>query len=151
MVSKIWSMGFVVLLASSMSLIFVVQGLLQVPVNGSVPLFLVGAALDIFAMTALGVFLATMAGTMPQFGMLLILVLIPLQVLSGGVTPRESMPAIIQDIMLAAPNTHFIILAQSVLFRGSGFDVVWPQFAALLGIGCVLFALSMWSFRRFLR
>lgn len=151
MVSKIWSMGLVVFLASSVSLIFVVQGLLQVPINGSVPLFLGGAALDIFAMTALGIFLATVAGTMPQFGMLLILILIPLQVLSGGVTPRESMPALIQDIMLAAPNTHFIILAQSVLFRGSGFDTVWPQFAALLGIGCVLFALSLRSFRRFLR
>ncbi len=150
LVSKIWSMGLVVLIASSLSLIFVVQGLLSVPINGSMPLFLVGAALDIFAMTALGIFLATRAGSMPQFGMLLILVLIPLQVLSGGVTPRESMPPIIQGIMLAAPNTHFIMLAQSILFRGSGLDVVWPQLIALLAIGAILFWLSIRSFRKFL-
>lgn len=105
MLSKIWSMGLVVLLASSFSLIFVVRGLLGVPIEGSISLFLVGTALHLFATTCMGIFLATVAGTMPQFGMLLMLVLLPLQVLSGATTPRESMPQIIQDIMLAAPNT----------------------------------------------
>jgi ABC-2 type transport system permease protein len=88
---------------------------------------------------------------MPQFGLLLMLVLLPLQVLSGGVTPRESMPEIIQAIMLAAPNTHFVALAQAILFRGVGFDVVWPQFAALIGIGITLFVFSLRRFRQSLR
>ena len=83
--------------------------------------------------------------------LLLMLVLLPLQVLSGGMTPRESMPEIIQSLMLAAPNTHFVILAQSILFRGAGLDVIWPQFAALLGIGSVLFYFSLRRFRSFLR
>ena len=151
MLSKIWSMGLVVLLASSFSLIFVVRGLLGVPIEGSISLFMVGTALHLFATTCMGIFLATVAGTMPQFGMLLMLVLLPLQVLSGATTPRESMPQIIQDIMLAAPNTHFVILAQSILFRGAGLSVVWPQFAALLGIGAILFFFSLRRFRDFLR
>ncbi len=88
---------------------------------------------------------------MPQFGLLLMLVLMPLQMLSGAITPRESMPQIIQDIMLAAPNTHFVILAQAVLFRGAGLAVVWPQFAALLVIGAILFFFSLRSFRNVLR
>jgi ABC-2 type transport system permease protein len=99
----------------------------------------------------MGIFLATMAGSMPQFGLLLMLILLPLQVLSGGLTPRESMPQIVQDIMLAAPNTHFVILAQGVLFRGAGIDVVWPQILALFVIGSVLFALSLRRFRHYLR
>jgi ABC-type multidrug transport system permease subunit len=99
----------------------------------------------------MGIFLATIAGSMPQFGLLLMLTLLPLRVLSGGVTPRESMPQIIQDIMLAAPDTHFVILAQAILFRGAGLDVVWPQFLALLIIGVVLFAFSLHRFRQFLR
>ena len=74
-----------------------------------------------------------------------------LSLLSGGMTPRESMPEIIQYLMLAAPNTHFVTLAQSVLFRGAGLTVVWPQLLALLVIGCVLFALALQRFRRFLR
>ena len=88
---------------------------------------------------------------MPQFGLLLMLVLMPLQMLSGATTPRESMPEIIQNIMLAAPNTHFVILAQAILFRGAGLAVVWPQLAALLAIGGILFFLSLRRFRQFLR
>jgi len=141
----------VVLLASGASLVLVVQGLLSVPIQGSVLLFLFGTALHMFATTCMGIFLATMAGTMPQFGLLLMLILLPLQALSGGLTPRESMPEIIQNIMLAAPNTHFVILAQAVLFRGAGLDVIWPQLLALLGIGAMLFVLSLWRFRQFLR
>ncbi len=99
----------------------------------------------------MGIVLATMGGSMPQFGLLLMLVLMPLQALSGSMTPRESMPALIQDIMLAAPNTHFVILAQAILFRGAGLDVVWPQFVALLAIGLVMFALALRRFRGFLR
>ncbi len=151
MVSKVWSMGLVVLAASAFSLVFVVEGLLAVPVNGSLTLFLAGAALDIFAMTCLGIFLATVAGSMPQFGLLLMMVLMPLQLLSGGVTPRESMPDMIQLVMLAAPNTHFVMLAQAVLFRGAGLDVVWPQLAAMFLIGAALFAFSLGRFRRFLK
>ena len=151
MLSKIWSMGLVVLVASGISLAFVVQGLLAVPIQGSLWLFLVGTALHLFATTCMGIFLATIAGSMPQFGLLLMLVLLPLQVLSGATTPRESMPEIIQNIMLAAPNTHFVILAQAILFRGAGLDVVWPQLAALLGIGTILFLLALRRFRRFLR
>ncbi|RWM22737.1 ABC transporter permease [Mesorhizobium sp.] len=151
MTSKIWSMGIVVLVASGLALVFVIQGLLSVPINGSVALFMVGAALDIFAMTCLGIFLATVAGSMPQFGLLLMMVLLPLQVLSGGVTPRESMPLAIQAIMSVAPNTHFVMLAQAVLFRGAGLDVVWPQLAALLVIGMLLFAFSLRRFRQFLK
>ncbi|MGD9881196.1 MAG: ABC transporter permease [Reyranella sp.] len=151
MVSKVWSMGLVVLVASAFSLIVVVQGLLDVPIEGSLALFMAGTALHLFATTCMGIFLATVAGSMPQFGLLLMLVLLPLQVLSGGVTPRESMPQIIQDIMLAAPNTHFVMLAQSILFRGAGLDVVWPQLLALLGIGAVLFFFSLRRFRQFLR
>lgn len=151
MISKVWSMGLVVLAASAFSLVVVVQGLLAVPIEGSLALFLVGAALQLFATTSLGIFLATLAGSMPQFGLLLMMVLLPLQVLSGGMTPRESMPDIVQFIMLAAPNTHFISLAQAILYRGAGFSVVWPQFLALIVIGACLFSFSLRAFRRSLK
>lgn len=151
MLSKIWSMGLVVLVAAGFALFGVVKGLLGVPIEGSPFIFLVGTALFLFATTSMGIFLATVAGSMPQFGLLLILVLLPLQVLSGAMTPRESMPDIIQHIMLLAPNTHFVILAQAVLFRGAGLDVVWPQLLALLVIAVILFTLALRRFRNFLR
>ncbi len=148
MVAKIWSQGLVVLAAAALSVNVVVRGLLGVPVAGSLPLFFAGAALCLFATTSMGIFMATIARNMPQFGMLVVLVLMPLQMLSGGATPRESMPGIVQDVMLAAPTTHFVELGQAILFRGAGIDVVWKPFLWLLVIGSVLFTLSLARFRR---
>jgi ABC-2 type transport system permease protein len=68
--------------------------------------------------------------------------------LSGGATPRESMPELVQVVMLGAPNTHFVLLAQGILFRGAGVPEVWPQFVALAVIGATLFSLSLARFRR---
>ena len=148
MVSKVWTMGLVVLVASGLSLKFVVQGLLKVPITGSLGLFIVGAALYLFASTAMGIFLGTVSRSMPQFGLLLILILLPLEMLSGGMTPQESMPDIVRNIMLFAPTTHFVSLAQAVLYRGAGLKVVWPQCVALAAIGGVLFGMSLGYFRK---
>ena len=135
-------------LAAALSLTFIVRGALHVPVQGSVTLFLAGAALHLFATTAMGILMATLARSMPQFGMLVILVLLPLQMLSGGVTPRESMPPAVQHLMQLAPTTHFVSIGQSILYRGAGIDIVWPQFLALIVIATVLFSMSMLLFRR---
>ncbi|MDQ0326260.1 ABC-2 type transport system permease protein [Rhodopseudomonas julia] len=148
MAAKIWAMGLVVVVSCFLSLTVIIEGLLSVPIEGSIALFLVGAALHVFASTSIGIFLATLARSMPQFGLLLILVLLPLEMLSGGMTPRESMPDIVQTIMLAAPNTHFVMLAQAILYRGAGFSVVWPQFLAIAAIGAVLFTLALTRFRK---
>ncbi|MBS0508586.1 MAG: ABC transporter permease, partial [Proteobacteria bacterium] len=148
MLGKVWSMGLVVLVAVFLSLWGVIQGALGVPIAGSVPLFLVGAALNLFATTAMGIYLATLARSMPQFGLLMVLTVLPMQLLSGGATPRESMPQLVQDVMLAAPTTHFVELGQAILFRGAGMDVVWKPFLWLAAIGCVLFALALARFRK---
>ena len=148
MLAKVWSMGAVVLLAAGISLHLVVRGLLQVPVEGSIPLFMAGAALCLFATTAMGIFLATIARSMPQFGLLMVLILLPLQLLSGSMTPRESMPELVQSVMLLAPTTHFVELGQAILYRGAGLDVVWQPFLALAAIGSALFALSLARFRK---
>ncbi len=148
MLAKVWSMGLVVLVAAAFSLIVVVRGLLEVPIEGSIPLFLAGAALHLFATTSMGIFMATLARSMPQFGLLLMLVLLPLQMLSGGSTPRESMPEFVQQIMLLAPTTHFVQLGQAILYRGAGIEVVWKAFLILFLIGSIFFAVSLNRFRK---
>ena len=148
MAAKVLAMAAVVLLASAFALNAVVRGLLGVPIEGSQPLFFAGAALHLFATTSLGIFLATLARTMPQFGMLLMLVLLPLQMLSGGSTPREGMPEVVQYVMLAAPNTHFVMLSQAILYRGAGLEAVWPQLISLAVIGAALFVFSLARFRK---
>ncbi len=148
MLAKVWSMGLVVLTAAALSLLLVVQGWLQVPIEGSIALFLAGAALHLFATTSMGIFFGTVARSMPQLGLLIILVLLPLQILSGGTTPRESMPELVQQIMLAAPTTHFVALAQAILYRGAGFAIVWPYMLAIAGIGTLFFVAALSRFRK---
>jgi len=148
MVSKVWSMALVVLLAAAFGLEVMVKGALGVVISGSVPLFLAGVVISLLATTSMGIFLGTIARSMPQFGLLMILILLPLQILSGSLTPRESMPLLVQKIMLIAPTTHFVSLAQAILYRGAGFDVVWPQFLAMLGIAALFFTAALVRFRR---
>jgi ABC-2 type transport system permease protein len=148
MSGKVWSMGLVVLAACGLSLVFVVEGLLSVPIQGSIPLFLAGAAITLFATTSMGIFMGTVAGNLPQFGLLLILTIMPLQMLSGGATPYESMPQVVQYVMLAAPTTHFVKLAQGILYRDAGLDIVWPQFLAVAVIGATFFGIAVTRFRK---
>ena len=147
MAAKVWANGLVVLVCTALSLRLVVQGALGVPIVGSTPLFLFGTMLHLFSTTSMGILMATVARSMPQFGLLMIIVVLPLQMLSGGITPRESMPEIVQTIMLAAPTTHFTALAQAILYRGAGVDVVWPQLTAIMGIGTVFFVGALLRFR----
>jgi ABC-2 type transport system permease protein len=146
--SKIWANGLVILVAVGLSLRFVVHGLLGVPIAGSILLFLIGAAVYLFFATAIGIFLGTIARSMPQLGLLYLLVFLPMNMLSGSNTPLESMPAWLAMIMQASPSTHFVSLAQAILYRGAGFAVVWPQFVIVALIGGLFLGLALWRFRR---
>lgn len=140
MLAKVLAMGGVVFVACLLSLYFVLGGVLALPIAGSAVLFMAGVALHLFATTSMGIYFGTVARSMPQLALLIILVLLPLQMLSGGATPRESMPELLRQVMLAAPTTHFVSLAQAILYRGAGIEVVWPTLLALLGIGAAFFA-----------
>ncbi len=145
--SKILANGLVITIAVGLSLYLVVSRLLAVPIAGSVPLFLAGVVLYLFFATAVGIFLATIARTMPQLGLLFLLVAIPLNMLSGSNTPLESMPPFLRAIMQASPSTHFVSFAQAILYRGAGFDVIWPQYLAVAAMGCLFLGLALLRFR----
>lgn len=145
--AKVWANGFVVLVASAFSLWVMVRQVLDVPVPGSIPLFLLGTIFYLFFASALGVFMGTITRSMPQFGMLFILVILPMNLLSGGQTPTESQPEMLRALMQFVPSTHFVSLAQAILYRGAGIDIVWPHFLAVLGMGALFFALATLRFR----
>ena len=147
MLAKILANGAVIVGASILSLAAVVQGLLGVPIAGSIPLFIAGAILFMFSVASLGLLLATYARTMPQFGLLALPVIVILYLLSGSTTPIETMPSWLQTIMQITPNTQFVAFSQAVLYRGAGLELVWPQLAALTAIGVATLALCRVRFR----
>ena len=78
----------------------------------------------------------------PQLGLLFMLVFLPMNMLSGSNTPLESMPSWLATAMQVSPSTHFVSFAQSILYRGAGFGVVWPEFVAVVMIGSLFFSVS---------
>lgn len=145
--AKVLANGAVILLATAFSLYVVVRGLLAVPIAGSIPLFLCGVALYLFYALAVGLFLATLVKSMPQFGLLFMLVFLPMQMLSGGNTPVESEPRILQIIMQGAASTHFVSFAEAILFRGAGLGLVYRNYLAVAGLGALFFVLAVLRFR----
>jgi ABC-2 type transport system permease protein len=149
MLSKILANGLVVLIATALSLAFVVQWWLQVPIAGSTVLFLGGACIYVFTVAALGIALGTVASTMGQFGLLSIPVLLVMMLLSGSTTPLESMPVWLKYIMMViSPTPHFVIFAQDVLYRGADASIVWPEILATAVIGSVYFGYALHRFRK---
>lgn len=147
MMAKIWANGLVILVAVLLSLIFVVHLLLGVPLGGSLLLFMAAAVLYEFSVTALGILLATFSNSMPQFGLLAMPILIIFELLSGGSTPLETMPTWLQFLMNLTPAPHFVNLAQAILFRSAGFEIIWPYLAILAVIGAIYFLIALLRFR----
>jgi ABC-2 type transport system permease protein len=149
MLSKIIANGLVILIAAGLSLAFVVQWLLKVPIAGSLVLFITGATLYALTVAALGILLGTIATTMGQFALLAAPVLLVMQLLSGGATPMESMPVWLQHVMrIISPTPHFVAFSQAVLYRGADLSIVWPDLVAMAVIGSIYFAFALSRFRR---
>ena len=146
--SKVWANGLIILLAFSLAMLFVVEIILDVPINGSRLLLLLGTTLYLFAAAAIGIFLGTIARTMAQFALLMIMAIVPIIMLSGGLTPIESQPEIIQPLTWFLPSRHYMSFAQAVIFRGAGLSIIWPQLLTLIALGAIFFSASLALFRR---
>ena len=149
MLAKMIANGLVILVAATLSLQFVVHWWIGSPINGSLVLFVFGAAIYSLVVAALGIMLGTLATTMGQFGLLAIPVLMVTQLLSGSSTPMESMPVWLQYLVQTiSPTPHFVQFAQAVLFRGADITLVWRSMAAMIVIGVVYYVVAQARFRR---
>ncbi len=148
MTAKVWANGLVIVIAATISLLVVVQHLLGVPIAGSILLFTFGTILYLFSVTALGILLATIARSMPQFGLLAFPIFMIMNLLSGSTTPLESMPKWLQITMQFVPSTHFVNFAQAILYRAADFGIVWKDFAVITVIGIVYFSVALFRFRK---
>ncbi len=146
--AKVWANGLIILVAFVLSMLFVVETMLAVPIAGSRLLLLGGTTIYLFAAAAIGIFLGTIARTMAQFSLLLLMVIMPMMLLSGGITPIESQPEIIRPLTWLLPSRHYMAFAQAVVFRGADLGIVWPQILNMTGLGAVFFTASIVLFRR---
>ena len=146
--AKVWANGLIILVAFALSMTIMAEGVLSVPIAGSKLLLTFGAAVYLFAAAAIGILLGTMARTMAQFALLTVMAIIPIIMLSGGMSPIESQPEYIQPVTWLLPSRHFMEFAQAVVFRGADLAAVWPVLVNMAGLGAVFLAVSLFMFRR---
>ncbi|WP_138934422.1 ABC transporter permease [Roseovarius arcticus] len=147
MLAKIWANGLAIIIAAVLSLWLVVQGILGVPIAGSITLFVAGTVLYLVSVTGLGILLATFTTSMPQFGLLALPVLVIMNLLSGSTTPMESIPHWLQMVMQLSPSTHFVAFSQAILYRGAGLETVWPDMLVMVALSAVFFVIALLRFR----
>lgn len=147
-ISKVLANVMIVFAAFTASLLIVVRAMLDVPIAGSIALFLAGTFLFVFAAAAIGILLATAARTMAQFALLVIITVLPMMILSGGMSPIESQPQWLQHVTWLLPSRHYLSLSNAVLFRGAGIETVWPEFCLVAGLGIAFMTAALVVFRR---
>ncbi|TCJ98928.1 ABC-2 type transport system permease protein [Volucribacter psittacicida] len=150
-VSKIVANGLALLCVAILSLIFIIKGVLAVPIhNHSIPLFAIGFITFLFSISSLGILLAIIAPTMPQFGLLCVPTYLVLYLLSGANSPIENMPELVQKLTQFSPTTIFAAYTQDVLFRDAGIQYVWQKLLQMAALGGGFLALALIQFKTML-
>ncbi|HEY6990314.1 MAG TPA: ABC transporter permease, partial [Bryobacteraceae bacterium] len=139
---------FLLLLTMVLIAIGVMRLSFSVPLRGSLAIVISGAALCVLSGIGIGTFISTFSKSAQQSQLMAFFVNPPLAVLSGALTPVEAMPAWMQPITWLNPIRHFGIITRATLLKGSGIDVLWPHFLALIAFTVVLIAISTWRFRK---
>ena len=139
---------FLLLLTMVLIAIGVMRLSFSVPLRGSLWIVISGAALCVLSGIGIGTFISTFSKSAQQSQLMAFFVNPPLAVLSGALTPVEAMPAWMQPVTWLNPIRHFGIITRATLLKGSGMDVLWPNFLALIAFAVVLIAVSTWRFRK---
>jgi ABC-2 type transport system permease protein len=115
----------------------------EVPFEGSVVVLLTGSLAYLLCTLGLGLFVSTISATQQQAMMTsTFFFLVPMIYLSGFIFPIENMPALIQWGTTLIPLRYFLVIVRGVFLKGVGWDVLWPQFAALAAWGVTMLALA---------
>ena len=122
--------------------------LFGVPFNGNAFVFMLGAALFLFVVLGLGVFISTVSHTAGQAIQTAFMFLLPQILLSGVIFPLDSMAAGVRWIGYLLPLTYFTMISQGVMLRGASLASLWLPFLMLTVMAVVVFSGATLRFRR---
>lgn len=118
-----------------------------VPFVGNAAIFVLGAAIFLFVVLGLGVFISTVSQNAGQAIQAAILVLLPQILLSGIIFPLDAMAVGVRWIGYCLPLTYFTQVSQGVMLRGAGLDSLWLPLVVLTGMAVLVFGAAVWRFR----
>ena len=140
---------YFILAAADMVIVTILGvALFGVPFNGNLGLFALGAALFLFVVLGIGVFISTVSQNAGQAIQLAFFFLLPQILLSGMIFPLEAMPWGVRWISYLLPLTYYTMIALGVMLRDAGLDSLWPAYLILSIMAVVVFAGATWRFSR---
>lgn len=119
----------------------------QIPMNGSVWLLYLGLAMFTLASVGIGLSVSAVSLTMQQAMLYTFMLVMPLMLLSGLLTPVRNMPAILQVVTYVNPLRFGVDLVRRVYLEGATFADVAFNFVPLLAVAAVTLPLAAWLFR----
>ncbi|HDT12721.1 MAG TPA: ABC transporter permease [Candidatus Aminicenantes bacterium] len=126
----------------------VARGWFGIPIRGSVPLLYVLSVVFMLNTLGIGLFISTISRTQQQAMLTAMFFILPQIILSGFVFPIENMPEFFQAVSLAIPIRYFFTIIRGIMLKGAGLAELWPQAAALTGLGVLILTLSVARFRK---
>jgi ABC-2 type transport system permease protein len=115
----------------------------EVPLRGSVALLFAASLVYLVCTLGLGLFVSTISATQQQAMMTsTFFFLIPMIYLSGFIFPVENMPQPVQWLTTLIPLKYFLVIVRGIFLKGVGWEILWPQFAALGAWGISVLALA---------
>ncbi len=121
----------------------------RVPLRGSLALLLALTLPFMLCTLGLGLLVSTLSQTQQQAMMISSFVfMLPQIYLSGFIFPIQNMPEAFQVVTYVVPLRYFVVILRGVFLKGVGLEVLWPQVAALLGLGLVIVTVARLRFRR---
>lgn len=139
-----WIIGLVVL-TLAMVIAWLAYGLVP---TGSVLTIYAATLLFSFVMSGFGVSIANCSSTMQQSMYVMFFFIIIFQLMSGLMTPIDSMPQWAQYITYAVPPRYFIEIMRSVYLKGTSFIELWMEFAILAGFAVVMSVIAMSTYKK---
>jgi ABC-2 type transport system permease protein len=120
----------------------------DVPMRGSLALFLILTGFFLLSAVALGVLIAAYSRTLQQALLLSFFGLFPVMFLSGTLTPVEAMPDVLQALARLSPLRYYMDIIIGVFLKGVGWRDLWDESLCLIAIAIPMLILSLGIFRR---
>jgi len=120
----------------------------EVPIHGSLGLLLLGSGLYLMSTIGVGLFISTISHTQQQALMSSFFFYLPAVLLSGFMFPISNMPEPAQWLTYLNPLRYFLEIIRDIFLKGSGLEILWPQFAALAVLGAALLTISSLRFQK---
>jgi ABC-2 type transport system permease protein len=120
----------------------------RVPVMGSLPLLFILTTGYLLVELSKGLVISVVSRTQHQAFLLVMMVGMTDFMFTGYAAPVESMPRVMQLIAKVVPAHHWLFILRSILLKGAGLSVLWPNVLALAGLGLVIGGFSLRYVRR---